>query len=85
MTYKDRFSQLLLSMDFFTFLEDITDSKPETKMVEYEALDCVGLFDEDGYSEFIIKEEEEETNIDRKKESKNTGKNFGVSTERNNG
>ena len=71
-------------MDFFTFLEDITDYKPETKMAEYEALDYVGLLDEGGYSEFIIKEEEEETNIDRKKESKNKGKIFGVTTERNN-
>ena len=72
-------------MDFFTFLEDITDSKPETKMVEYEVLDCVGLFDEGGYSEFIIKKEEEETNIEGEKGNKNKGKIFGVSTERNYG
>ena len=73
-------------MDFFTFLEDITDYKPKTKMVDCtDALGYVGLLDEDGYSEFIIKEEEEETNIDRKKGNKNKGKIFGVSTERNNG
>lgn len=66
-------------MDFFIFLEGISEYKPETKMVEYEALDCVGPFDEDEYSEFIIKEEEDETNKDRKKESKNKGNIFRVS------